>query len=92
MKADQLVPFGMRHWKRRRALLAAISTPGQGWSIPRGPTGLVHADANHFTGMQVKAKCAKADQRDPFTNAQLARLIEQLTENPMGLVKTDAAK
>lgn len=58
-----------------------------GWAVRNG-----HADANHFAGMQVKVQRAKADQRDPFTDAQLGRLFEQLTENSMNLVKTDAAK
>lgn len=58
-----------------------------GWAVRNG-----HADANHFAGMQVKTKRAKADQRDPFTNAQLAQLYEHLTDDPLGLVKTDATK
>ncbi|WP_196053517.1 site-specific integrase [Paracoccus lichenicola] len=58
-----------------------------GWAVRNG-----HADANHFAGMQVKVQRAKADQRDPFTDAQLARLYEHLIDNPMNLVKTDAAK
>lgn len=57
------------------------------WAVRNG-----HADANHFAGMQVKVQRAKADQRDPFTDLQLRNLFEHLTDNPMGLVKTDATK
>ena len=57
------------------------------WAVDHG-----HASANLFDGMRVKARKAKADKRDAFTTEQLAHLYEHLTDNPLGLVKTDAAK
>lgn len=57
------------------------------WAVDHG-----HAKENLFDGMRVKARKAKADKRDAFTTDQLTRLYEHLTDNPLGLVKTDAAK
>lgn len=57
------------------------------WAVDHG-----HATENIFDGMRVKVRKSKADKRDAFTADQLARLYEHLTDNPMDLVKTDAAK
>nr|WP_229583589.1 site-specific integrase [Paracoccus sp. S-4012] len=57
------------------------------WAVDHG-----HATENIFDGMRVKARKYKSDNRDAFTADQLVRLYEHLTDNPMGLVKVDAAK
>ncbi len=51
-----------------------------------------HAVENIFDGITIKSKRSKVDQRDAFSTDQLNRLYQHLTDNPMLLVKTDAAK
>ncbi|MFZ1470474.1 MAG: hypothetical protein WAT09_16100 [Paracoccaceae bacterium] len=55
------------------------------WAVANG-----HADTNVFEGTRVKVLVTNAEgSRKAFTNGQLAKILEHLTNNPRGLVKKD---